>query len=75
MSIIGTEDARPLWPRVVTASGGRRLWEEFEVDDRLCTMTHGGSNAVSSGVPTTDNEDILISRIDVVGIFKVRVKE
>lgn len=66
---------RPLRPRIVSATRRGRLRKEFKVRDGLSTMPHSGANAVISSVSTSNNDDILALRADVLPVLQFRVKQ
>ena len=74
MTIIGPEDPWPLGPWVVRCTAGRRLGQKLEVRDGLGPVSHGGSDAVVSGVATTNNDNVLARRADVVSVLELRIQ-
>jgi hypothetical protein len=71
VTVIGPEDLRPLWPWVIRRTAGRRSGQEFEIRNRLGPVSHGGSDAVVSGVTASDNDDVLAPRADVAFVLEL----
>lgn len=66
---------RPLGPRIVSTPRSRRFREEFEVRNRLRTVSHRSPNTIVAGVSSPDDNDILAFGIDITSVFQVRVEE
>ncbi len=75
VAVVGTKDARPLWPRVVATAEHRRLGQQLKVRDGLRAVAHRGTDTVVTGVTTTDHDDILALRADVVAVLELGVEE
>ena len=75
MTVVRTEDAGPLRPGVVAGALLRGLGQELEVDDGLGAVTDGGTDAVVTGVTTTDDDDVLALSRDVGLVGELGVEE
>lgn len=75
VTIVGTEDPRPLRPGVVATTASRRLGKQLEVHDRLGAVTHGSSNTVVTSVATSDDDDILALCADVGAVSEFGIEE
>lgn len=60
MSVIYAEDLRPLRPGIVPGTNRGRCREQLKVNDRLRAVTNCGSDAVVSGISTSNNNNILV---------------
>ena len=59
MTVVSTEDPGPLGPWVVACTASWWLGQQLEVRDGLRTVTHRCTDAVVSGVTTSDDDDVL----------------
>jgi hypothetical protein len=75
VTIVGPEDPRPLRPRVIRRTAGRRLWQKLKVHDRFGSMSHRGSDTVVSGVTTSNDDNVLALRADVVSVLKLGIQQ
>mmetsp|Transcript_6971 Transcript_6971/g.13275 ORF Transcript_6971/g.13275 Transcript_6971/m.13275 type:complete len:404 (+) Transcript_6971:787-1998(+) len=74
MPVVYAVDPWPLRPRVVlgTFIGGK--WEQLQVGDAECSVANRGSNAVGTGVTSTDHNYVLSFGADVFAVLQVAVK-
>ena len=75
VTVVHTVDARPLRPWVVAGTLGRRLGQQLEVDDALGTVANGSTNAVVTGVTTTNDDNVLALGRDVGVVGKLGVEQ
>ncbi|KXN90540.1 hypothetical protein AN958_04212, partial [Leucoagaricus sp. SymC.cos] len=62
---------RPLWPGVIPSTRSGWLREQLEVDDRLGTMTHCGTDTIVTGITAANDDDILALSADVGVILEL----
>jgi len=75
VTIVDTVDAGPLGPGVVTSTLSRRLRQQLEVDNRLGTVTDGGTNTIVTSITTTNDNNVLALGRDVLAVVKTRIKQ
>ena len=75
VTVVGTENPRPLRPGIVVATAGRRLGQQLEVRDGLRTVTHRGTDAIIAGVTTANDDDVFALSGDVIAVLKLGVEE
>ena len=75
MTIVDSENTWPLRPGVVTSARVWRLRNDFQIDDALASMAHRRSDAVITGITTTDYNDVLILRVDEFAIGQLRIEQ
>ena len=75
VTVVCPEDPRPLRPWVIRRTAGGRLGQEFEVRDRLGTMSHRGSDTVVSGIATANNNNMLAPRADVTSVLELGIQQ
>lgn len=75
VSIVDSEHPRERRPRVVSSPRRRRSRQELKVGDRLCSVSHRGSDAVVSGVSSADDDHVLALGVDVVVVRELRVEQ
>ena len=75
VTIISPEDPWPLRPWVIRRAAGGRLGQELEVRDGLGPMSHGGTDTVVPSVTTSDNDNILALRADVVSVLELGIQQ
>jgi hypothetical protein len=61
----------PLRPWIVPASLRWWLGKQLKVGDAPCPMSHGRSNAIVSGISTTDNNHVFALGVDEVVVLKL----
>mmetsp|Transcript_7761 Transcript_7761/g.16106 ORF Transcript_7761/g.16106 Transcript_7761/m.16106 type:complete len:336 (-) Transcript_7761:268-1275(-) len=74
MTVVDSEYTRPLWPRVVGGSFHGWLWHELEICDGFAAMTHRGSDAIRTGVSSTNDNHVLSFCSDPVILFPLRLE-
>ena len=75
VTVISPEDLRPLRPWVIRCTAGRRLWQKLKVHDRFGSVSHGGSDTVIPSVTTSNDDNVLAPRADVVSVLKLRIQQ
>jgi hypothetical protein len=75
VTIVDTVDTGPLGPWVVAGTLWGRLGQQLEVDDRLGTVADGGTNAVVTGITTTNDDNVLVLGGDVRTVSQLGVEE
>ena len=75
VAVIGPEDPWPLRPRVIRRTAGGWLGQKLKVHDRLGSVSHRGSDTVVSGVATSNDDNVLALRADVVSVLKLRIQQ
>lgn len=75
VSIIGTEDPRPLGPRVVRRTRNRRFRQQLKVRDRLGSVSHRSTNTVISSIASSDHDHVLAFRLDVISVLELGIEK
>mmetsp|Transcript_7711 Transcript_7711/g.15990 ORF Transcript_7711/g.15990 Transcript_7711/m.15990 type:complete len:526 (-) Transcript_7711:674-2251(-) len=75
VAIVHPEDARPLRPRVAWRARVWRLREQLQVGDAGGAVAGAGADAVGAGVTTTNHNDVLAGRVNVVAVGELRVQQ
>lgn len=75
VTVVDTVDAGPLGPRVVARTLRGRLRQQLKVDNRLGTVADRGTDAVVTGITTTNDNDVLVLGRDVRTVSQLGVKQ
>jgi hypothetical protein len=75
VTIVRSEDPRPLRPRIIPASRSWRSRQQLKVDHRLGTMTHGSANTIVTSISSADDDDVFTFGVDVPAFFELGVEE
>src|SRR5512141_565935 len=59
LAIVDAENARPFRPGIVGRPCVRRPGHDFKLNQALAAVTQGGADAISAGVATADDDDVL----------------
>mmetsp|Transcript_25629 Transcript_25629/g.37475 ORF Transcript_25629/g.37475 Transcript_25629/m.37475 type:complete len:205 (+) Transcript_25629:585-1199(+) len=59
MPVVHAIHSRPLRPRIIRGPFHGRLWHEFEVRNRLASVSHRCTDAIRSCITTTDYNHVL----------------
>mmetsp|Transcript_77559 Transcript_77559/g.224286 ORF Transcript_77559/g.224286 Transcript_77559/m.224286 type:complete len:224 (-) Transcript_77559:113-784(-) len=64
VSVVSSENSRPLWPWIVRCALHRGLRHQLKINDRVATMTHRSTDAICSRVSSANNNNIFTGCVD-----------
>lgn len=75
VTIVCSEDSGPLRPGIIRGARNRWLRQKFKVRDRLGPVSHRGTNTVVSSIASSNHNDVLAFRLNVVPVLELRIKK
>lgn len=73
VSVIDFGHARELRPGIVARTRCGRLWEELEIDDGLCAMSHRSTDTIVTRIASANDDNVLAMGVDVFAVLQARV--
>ena len=75
MSVVGTENPRPLWPWVIRSTVIRWTIEKFEVHQLAATVSQACADAIATGITTSDDNNAFTFRGDELAVGMLAVEQ
>ena len=75
LSIVGFQNSRPLWPRIISSSFSRRLRHHFQLCNRFGSQTDHCSHTVVSGIASAYHKNMPVSGHLIWYLCKITVQK